>query len=1680
MATTQTSVGASVHITSPASGSPAYGPTVTISGNATAVRITSGGGGPADDTPLPVTKVEVRLGDGSFTAASPVGSSLTGWTVTLPVPGGQPQRTVTARMTFRTSTSGTATDTRSESIVLTTDGAGPTITITTPQPHALVPLTGQQAGAQKAVPVTGSVTDSQSGVAKVEVAAPGKPFAAAGLIAVKGRWSTTVTITPPLGAQTIRVRATDQRGNESIATVEVDAALQLGSLDPASTADYLGDLLFFADQRITGSITPELLAATFHQRFDTARQPDTAAVATAPVPQARIAVEALRSYLAQRLGASPPPAVTAARDRAERRFLRDTYHAMLRAQGTSDAELRSARAAGEAFRAALAERLGVGSLSVGELDAIALDPDTVSGAVLEQVYGVVDVTRDPYETAAVPVVLDRQLVALRSRWQREDEEAGIALVDPDVLTAGDVVADSNAASLLTARRAQVDAALGALRTQLSQHLAQPGSTHAGVFAALVGGVLGPSASGELDAIVAAARAGADVTARVAALHLDGAGFRRLTAIGALATSAAVREAEWNDVVAVLVGVRKRRDFLATWRQEERAAALVLAPGQFLASARPAPLDGLRDLLASARARLNWEDTLRAREAEEGAVREAFTAAVGDAEAATLRALRDDLIAVAGLAAPTGASGPGLEVVRDRLGDELLLDLGAGATTTTRREQAVDTMQSALFAVRTRRLTTVSPLVGQFPSPAASTWTLELSSGYTESSFDEEWRWMGTFATWRAAMAVFVWPENVLSPTLRATPSTPPLAGQDVAGFSTASFRALAGRLRTTPNLTPVQARAEARTYLNDLRQEFPTQLPAALRDDAAVQITELLTDAQLAERRDKLLATAASAGVPALFAPVTVGGTTFNALFSTTKVWLAEVFMFVPLALAAQLVDSGQHLAAVSWIRTVYAYDFPPDKRRIYRGLVLEDRQDLTSLVRSTSWLLSGLNAHDVAQTRPRSHTRAVILSLARVLLGLADAEFVRETPESLTRARLLYDSVLDLLDRPELAPLVTAQGAQLPQNPVLAAAHGRAEAGLRNLRRGLNALGLERSSSRRPTPFRYATLVDRAGRLAATAQQIEASYLSALEKADAEEYNLLRAEQDIAVSAAGVTLQSLRVEEARSGVVAAELGRSRAVVQRDHLQELVDEGVSGWEQAAVAATLLSAAASLPGIAVSPGAVLGNVLGAAGSAASAKAGFERREQEWRAQLALAAQDLLIVDQQIAQATLHLDVVDQEKQIAEVQLENTRTTLDFLARKFTNAELFDWMSSVLGEVYRTFLQQATVIAQLAEQQLRFERQERLPAFIRADYWEPRNDTAPGGPDRRGMTGAEQLQRDLAQLDQYAFTTDRRRMQLTRTLSLATLDPVAFLRFQQTGLLVFATPTELFDRDFPGHHARLVSRVRTSVVALVPPTEGIRATLTCGATSRVVVLGDGGFDTVVVPHGPESVALSSPRDATGVFELDAQPTLRTPFEGIGVDTIWQLRLPRPANPFDFRTMIDVLLTVDYTALDSAVLRDQVIRSFDTRASVERAFSVRHDFPDQWYDLHNPDQSPTPMRISLGTVRTDFPANLEGLRLEQILLFAAGIDDEPVAVTVEELRLTPTKGEPVSGEGPATAADGLISTRRNNGRPWRTLLRRSPVGEWELALDEELQLAFKEGRVADIVFVISVTGQTAAWPS
>jgi hypothetical protein len=632
-------------------------------------------------------------------------------------------------------------------------------------------------------------------------------------------------------------------------------------------------------------------------------------------------------------------------------------------------------------------------------------------------------------------------------------------------------------------------------------------------------------------------------------------------------------------------------------------------------------------------------------------------------------------------------------------------------------------------------------------------------------------------------------------------------------------------------------------------------------------------------------------------------------------------------------------------------------------------------------------------------------------------------------------------------------------------------------------------------TPYRYDYLVERARHLADRAAQMEAAFLTALEKRDAEYYNLMKARQDVQLAKAGVRLQDLRVREAEDGVTLAELQRTRSQLQADRYSEWLQSGISDLE--AVSVMLLHMAAGFHFQAAMAGFAKVSIAGALSSMAaslsteasmlSTLADYERRRQQWELQRDLALQDIMIGGQQVRLAKDRVRIVGQERKISQMQADFAVATADFLANKFTNVELYDWMSQVLEGVYGFFLQEAAAVAKLAEQQLAFERQESPPGLIQADYWEAPSDDmiAPGpdmnAPDRRGLTGSARLLEDIHRLDQHRFETAERKLQLTKTISLTRLDPFEFQRFRENGVMNFNTQMELFDRDFPGHYLRLIKRVRISVIALIPPVTGIQATLSTTGLSRVVVGSMGLFQTVLSRRDPESVALTSPRDATGLFELVPQSReMMLPFESMGVDTDWELHMPKASNLFDYRTIADVLLTIEYTAINSYAYRQQVIRELDASISADRPFSFRHQFADAWYDLHNPDQTTAPMTVSFSTCRDDFPPNIEDLKVRHVLLYFAR--KAGAIFEIEELEFYFTEeGSDVPNGGSAATTDGLISTRRANAGSWMSITGKQPAGEWELKLPDtpEIRRLFQEETVEDILFVITYKGETPPWP-
>ncbi len=1602
------------------------------------VRVTVGDGGPV---------LTAQFDHGVWTCAGSLPDA---------VPGGSAVKiTATAHGTKTVRTGGPNSDpttedepfVQDEAVVVTLDGSVPDVTI-----EAIPSLVTVEPGEMFELDLSGRAGDAHTGISAVQLKVDDEPFRKITDVVDTGggqrRWSRK-GLKLTARKHHLIVRAVDGAGNhgDETADITVQEPLAPGERDQAfERTRYLLELVDFAHRYIkidgtSGNLDAAMLAARFHQPFDRLTVPSQFERASEPVSQSRIAVEVLRD----RLHADTPELDQRIRGLAYRRFLNFL--------GTSYEELRSARSGEPSIRERLAQRLGIASSAAqsDRLDELTISPESITDDELEELTGYRSTASgDPLRlSAGSPTVLLWRRSALRTQWRRDDDarrdspDRPRPIIDPDVVGEGHLRSskpDDPARSLWSARKAWIAGKIAEIDQELQAHVGQLAR-----FDHAVTTYVGPV---DLDGLAVKDADGGDVGPDLAPLHLDLDAFRFLARARKLLAGG--QDPEWDDVVSVLAQVQKRRQYRGgqRWLREERRAGVVLDAVSFTLGRDAAQTAGVSHWRAQRAEYLEWRRTLVARTTTAEALESSYRGLVEATEDVAMPQLRDALVDE--LATPEERPA----AAADRLSRELVIDLRAAASQrTTRVDQALESLRTALFSIRSGRLG-----AGSGPD-----WTIDVepSDGL---DFDREWDWMDSYAGWQSATRVFAYPDNQLFPTLYDSSVH---AANSANEPPTEAYGHLIDDLREASRITPQDARKIAETYIGKVRD--------AAGLDVDFELTEQLSDDDLVSRRRLSRS---------LLTPPT-----------GPKPHQREIFWLAPMAIAATLQESGQFRTALDWYRTVFAYHLPQRSRKIYYGLTLEGASGVQSdYFRGKQWLIEELNPHHFAVVRRNCYTRATIMAIVGCMNAFADAEFARNTADGNARARTLYETALDLLQLPEARP-ETGDDVPYPHNPVSQALRQHSRSGLDKIHRGLNIAGAESPGGGGeiflPSQYRYGVLVERAKTLVATAQQVEASYLSALQQRDATAYDELRARNDLEVTAAAVTTHVTKLAEAVTGMRLADLQRQRAQVHEDHFADLIEAGPNAHEEAALASiqaaaglhalAAVASGASIEGL-VDVGGTLEHIassLSAFSQADQMKASFERREEDWQLQRDLAAKDGAIADQQITLANTQFELANQEFQLALLQQNHAQAVASFLATRFTNTELFEWMTGVLGGVYAFFLQQATALARLAEAQLAFERQEPTAGFIGSDYW--RDATAGAdAPDRRGLTGSARLLEDITRLDQHAFDTDRRKLHLTQTFPLSQIGPLELQEFRQSGVLTIATPEVVFDREFPGHYLRLIKRVKVSLVALLPPRRGVRATLMASGVSRTVVA-RGPFDTVTLRRDPEAVAFTSPTDATGLFDLEPEGGLLLPFEGMGVDTVWRLELPKAANPFNFNTIADVLLTIEYTAMDSSEYREQVVRELDRKFTGDRTFSVRNQFSDAWYELNNPDtvEPEHRMRVTLPITADDLPPHIQDLRVEQISMFVVRADALADELTVPSLRHT-VGGQTVT-TGVVTTTGGIISTRRPAGAPWNVHLGADPTGTWEIQLPDEALVRswFRDELIEDLVLVLTLGGTTPEWP-
>jgi len=248
---------------------------------------------------------------------------------------------------------------------------------------------------------------------------------------------------------------------------------------------------------------------------------------------------------------------------------------------------------------------------------------------------------------------------------------------------------------------------------------------------------------------------------------------------------------------------------------------------------------------------------------------------------------------------------------------------------------------------------------------------------------------------------------------------------------------------------------------------------------------------------------------------------------------------------------------------------------------------------------------------------------------------------------------------------------------------------------------------------------------------------------------------------------------------------------------------------------------------------------------------------------------------------------------------------------------------------------------------------------------------------------------------------------------------------------------------------------------------------------VVIGGTIFQETTIRRDPESVALTSPNNATGLFEMQQESHMMLPFESSGVDMVWELRMPKASNPFDFNTIVDVLITIEYTALDSYDYRQQVINELDRNVNANQAFSLKNHFPDQWYALHNPEDGIDQISVKFDIKRDFFPPNIQNLIIQHVQLYISTKDGKQIDNKVTIHLIDQINGMEYGGS--TTPINNVISTRSGNVAGCSSLIGKKPEGTWQLSLEDypEAMNMIRNNEIEDILLIITYSGEMLEWP-
>lgn len=481
---------------------------------------------------------------------------------------------------------------------------------------------------------------------------------------------------------------------------------------------------------------------------------------------------------------------------------------------------------------------------------------------------------------------------------------------------------------------------------------------------------------------------------------------------------------------------------------------------------------------------------------------------------------------------------------------------------------------------------------------------------------------------------------------------------------------------------------------------------------------------------------------------------------------------------------------------------------------------------------------------------------------------------------------------------------------------------------------------------FRYSVMHSQALSAVESLSQFGTTLLSLIERKEQAQLQELQQQQAWNLAKISVDRQRQAVNIDRQNRKALLASQTIAQNRTDHYKKLLDGGVndkeisvstfhitSGTMEAAalgfqVAAGGLMLAPNVVGFSVGGSRWEGPLLAASAAAHSSaiisrtiaadldrQAIFDRRREDWQHLYDQAQLELAQIDTQLAQFSEQETATRLQLRLAESTLSQTKANYDFLSKRFTKAQLYQWLNSQFAVLYRQAYDITLSLCLAAESAWQYEIADFDRRFIQPGAW---NTTY------RGLGAGAQLKLGLLNMQAEYLRLNGRDLEIRKTISLR------HLRSQTTGLTInkswpdihadlkhgeceFELPHQLFEDDYKdqNHYLRRIKTISVSLPAVVGPYENIRATLT-QTSSEVCISANHPKNVMGGRRANQQIALSTGVDDNGLFTLNFNDERYLPFEYTGAASKWRLAFPNPeAQKVLLESLTDVILHVGYTA-------------------------------------------------------------------------------------------------------------------------------------------------------------------------